>query len=178
MRRLELFVHVIYAQALRTDFPRVALPSNYGLLRGLVELGRSLVSLHLLETSPKSAVPKWTGDRDAPVQDIGFGDNTIWTDKKQKAGFRSVSAEVWEFRVGGYQVCAKWLKDRRGRALTSDEIEQYQRVVAAIRETLGITSDIDDLIAEHGGWPGAFQASSASYSVQLPPLRRVAESDT
>ena len=28
--------------------------------------------------------------------------------------FEAVPAEVWEFRVGGYQVCEKWLKDRRG----------------------------------------------------------------
>ncbi|MFC1717836.1 type ISP restriction/modification enzyme [Candidatus Poribacteria bacterium] len=34
--------------------------------------------------------------------------------------FQGVPSEVWEFRVGGYQVCEKWLKDRKGRQLSYD----------------------------------------------------------
>jgi hypothetical protein len=38
---------------------------------------------------------------------------------------------VWEFHVGGYQVCEKWLKDRKGRAPTCEEIQHYQKPVVA-----------------------------------------------
>ena len=31
--------------------------------------------------------------------------------------FEGVPPEVWNFHIGGYQVCEKWLKDRRGRTL-------------------------------------------------------------
>jgi len=49
--------------------------------------------------------------------------------------FEGVRQEVWEFHIGGYQVCEKWLKDRRGRELSYDDIRHYQRIVVALGET-------------------------------------------
>ena len=68
-------------------------------------------------------------------------------------------AAVWAFHIGGYQVCEKWLKDRKGRALSAEDIEHYQRVVVALNETMRIMEEIDAVIEDHGGWPGAFQES-------------------
>jgi hypothetical protein len=75
--------------------------------------------------------------------------------KEKKAGqyFEGVPPEVWEFYVGGYQVCEKWLKDRRGRQLSYEELEHYQKIVVAIKETIRIMAEIDDIIEAHGGWP-------------------------
>jgi predicted helicase len=70
-----------------------------------------------------------------------------------KQYFEGVLPVVWEFRIGGYQVCAKWLKDRKGRALGHDDIEHYQRTVSALAETRTLMAQIDSLIADHGGWP-------------------------
>jgi hypothetical protein len=70
--------------------------------------------------------------------------------------FEQVPPAVWEFEVGGYQVCRKWLRDRRGRQLTAEEIDQYRRLVLALSDTLQRTATIDQLIARFGGWPGAF----------------------
>ena len=50
--------------------------------------------------------------------------------------FEGVRPEVWEFHVGGYQVCEKWLKDRRGRKLSYDDITCYRKIVAALGETI------------------------------------------
>ena len=50
-------------------------------------------------------------------------------------------------------MCEKWLKDRRRRALDYDEITRYLQIVAALGETLTLTSQIDTAIAAHGGWP-------------------------
>jgi hypothetical protein len=73
-------------------------------------------------------------------------------------GFKGVKEEVWNFHIGGYQVCEKWLKDRKGRKLTKDDIEHYQKIVVALSETIRLMAEIDKVIDEHGGWPGAFQA--------------------
>lgn len=54
---------------------------------------------------------------------------------------------------GGYQVCEKWLKDRKGRRLELEDIRHYQRIVAALGETIGLMARIDEVIEEHGGWP-------------------------
>ena len=64
--------------------------------------------------------------------------------------FKGVPPEFWNFHIGGYQVCQKWLKDRKGRTLTYDDLSHYQRVVVALKETIRLMSEIDDLIP---GWP-------------------------
>ena len=69
------------------------------------------------------------------------------------AGFRGVPEAVWNFHIGGYQVCEKWLKDRKGRTLSAENIEHYQRVVVALNETIRIMGEIDAVIGAHGGWP-------------------------
>ena len=67
--------------------------------------------------------------------------------------FDGVPQHIWEFHVGGYQVCHKWLKDRKGRVLSFDDIRHYQRVVAALAETFTLMEQVDVVIADHGGWP-------------------------
>ena len=67
--------------------------------------------------------------------------------------FEGVPPEVWDFQVGGYQPCQKWLKDRAGRKLSYDDLTHYQRIVVALRETIRIMGEIDEVIEEHGGWP-------------------------
>jgi hypothetical protein len=64
--------------------------------------------------------------------------------------FEGVPKEVWEFQVGGYQVCHKWLKDRRGRQLSFDDLMHYQKVVVALAETMRLMEEIDKAIPS---WP-------------------------
>jgi hypothetical protein len=71
---------------------------------------------------------------------------------KQGQYFEGVPPEVWEFHIGGYQVCEKWLKDRRGRHLTYDELTHYQKVIVAIKETIRLMKEIDAAIPR---WPMA-----------------------
>ena len=67
--------------------------------------------------------------------------------------FGGVPKAVWDFHVGGYRVCEKWLKDRKGRKLSLDDINHYQKVVAALSETMKIMAEIDAAIASRGGFP-------------------------
>jgi hypothetical protein len=70
--------------------------------------------------------------------------------------FEGVPEAVWNLHIGGYQACHKWLKDRKGRTLSQDDVTHYQRIIVAISETIRIMGEIDEVIEEHGGWPGAF----------------------
>ena len=67
--------------------------------------------------------------------------------------FDGVPADVWAFHVGGYQVCHKWLKDRKGRMLTIEDMRHYQRIVGALAETISLMEQVDETIEKHGGWP-------------------------
>ena len=55
----------------------------------------------------------------------------------------------WSY-IDGYQVCHKWLKDRKGRALTYDDLTHYQKVIVALKETIRLMAEIDKMIP---GWP-------------------------
>ena len=66
--------------------------------------------------------------------------------------FDGVPPETWAFKVGGYQVCEKWLKDRKGRELAFDDIKHYGGVVAALTRTRELMLDID-AIADGRLWP-------------------------
>ena len=75
----------------------------------------------------------------------------VWINKTQY--FEGVPPEIWTFHVGGYQVCQKWLKDRKGRQLTYDDITHYQRICAVLGKTIHLMAEIDRFIDAHGGWP-------------------------
>lgn len=161
-----------YAEFLRVDFPRIPLPGSGLLFKELARLGGELVALHLLE-SPKldKLVTDYSGPRNPEVGRVGWSDETVWLDaaatkKGQPAepgtiGFHGVPEAVWNFHIGGYQVCEKWLKDRKGRKLGKADIEHYQKIVVAISETIRIMKQIDEVIEKHGGWPGAFRTGEA-----------------
>jgi predicted helicase len=106
---------------------------------------------------------------EAPVvSKPGWLGGTVWLDAGGKkaattpgsAGFRGVPENVWNFHIGGYQVCEKWLKDRKGRTLTADDIAHYHKIVVALSETIRLMAEIEQVIETHGGWPGAFQTTA------------------
>lgn len=65
---------------------------------------------------------------------------------KKGDGFTGLPQNVWSFYVGGYQVCQKWLKDRKGRTLSPEDITHYQRIVVALQETIRLMQQIDEAI--------------------------------
>lgn len=114
-------------------------------------------------------ITTYTGPKNPTVGRVGWSYDTVWLDaastkKGQPAlpgsiGVRGVPEAVWNFHIGGYQICEKWLKDRKGRTLSEDEIAHYQKIVVSLSETIRLMQEIDEVIEQHGGWPGAFQTS-------------------
>ena len=149
-----------YAEFLKIDFPRLPLTADIELFRALAAKGAELVALHLME-SPTLAdfVTEFPKKGDNAVEKVRYteNDNRVWINPTQY--FQGVAKVCWEFHVGGYQVCEKWLKDRKGRTLSDEDVAHYQKIVVAISETIRIMSEIDEVIEEHGGWPGAFAAA-------------------
>jgi hypothetical protein len=199
-----------YVEFLKVDFPRLPLPGSYGVFRDLGRLGSQLVALHLME-SPKlnHFLTTYTGPRPPEIGRVGWSDDTVWLDaaatkRGQPAmpgsiGFHGVPEAVWNFHIGAYQVCEKWLKDRKGRVLSDDDIAHYQKTVVALAGTMRLMREIDEVIEQHGGWPGAFvqgdaiatETANADNVVPLPhpksavfapqtaplPLQKVPESE-
>jgi predicted helicase len=152
-----------YRAGLSQRFPIVLLTSNMELFRALARLGGELTALHLLE-SPKLTQPitEFIGGRNPEVEKISWTHDTVWVNKAQTNGFSGVPEPVWNFHIGGYQVCEKWLKDRKGRTLSDEDIAHYQKIVVALSETIRLMAEIDRVINAHGGWPAAFQTAPAA----------------
>ena len=146
-----------FAEFLRVDFPRIPVTSDRELFRELSRLGGRLVSLHLMDVdaATQSIYPIAGDNRVERVRYTEPGQGSehgrVWINTTQC--FDGVPPEVWDFRVGGYQICEKWLKDRKGRHLTYDDLTEYRRVVAALAETISLMREIDEVIESHGGWP-------------------------
>ena len=163
-----------YEAQLKLDFPRVPLPGSAELFRKLAEAGYELLVLHVLESLRLDEfITTYTGPKNPEVGRVGWSDGTVWLDagkinarEGQRAtragtiGFRGVPEEVWDFQIGGYQVCHKWLKDRKGRTLSDEDVAHYQKIVVALNETIRIMAEIDEVIDAHSGWPDAFQTGS------------------
>ena len=175
-----------YAGALQIEFPKVPVSCPPALFDGLLKLGGELTSLHLLESPTlNNPTTKFIG-KNPVVRKVGWTPDdggTVWLDGKGTAknfqpgtsGFRPVPEDVWNFHIGGYQVCEKWLKDRGpkkgnpGRTLTDEDIAHYHKIIISLTETIRIMAEIDEVIEAHGGWPGAFvTAEETSNSSEKP----------
>ena len=146
-----------YAEFLKIDFPRLPLTSHVELFRVLCGLGERLVELHLMEKYGQ-AIPGFPIKGDDTVEKVEYfaasneqEKGRVYLNKTQY--FEGIPSHVWEFHVGGYQVCQKWLKDRKGRELKNSDIRHYQRIVAALAETITLMEQVDAAIDERGGWP-------------------------
>ena len=163
-----------YEDHLKLDFPRVPLPGSAKLFRNLAKAGHELLALHLLE-SPKldTRITSYTGLGKPEVGRVGWSNDTIWLDasktnareghratKPGTIGIHGVPEAVWDFHVGGYQVCHKWLKDRKGRSLSDEDMVHYQKIIVALNETVRLMAEIDEVIETYGGWPEAFQTKT------------------
>ena len=134
-----------YKEFLKIDFPRVPYPKDKKQFEALIKLGRELREIHLLE-SPKvsQTITTYPVSSSDIVEKITYKDGKVFINAEQYFG--NVPEVAWNFYIGGYQPAQKWLKDRKGRALTNSDIEHYQKVIVALVETERIMKEIDKIL--------------------------------
>jgi len=133
-----------YAEFLKMDFPRIPFTSDVRLFQQMADLGRRLADLHLLKANELDPpIARFQGQGDNRVEKVIYKDCRVYINKSQH--FEPVPPEVWSYQIGGYQVCSKWLKDRKGRVLSLDEIKKYCQIVTALKITIDVQEQIDDL---------------------------------
>ena len=113
-----------YADFLKSDFPRVPFTSDRSLFANIVELGKRLVSLHLMELEGDGgpAYPEKGDNRVDTVRYVPPSDGVqgrVFINRDQH--FEGVPPDIWDFTIGGYRPAEKWLKDRKGRVLSDVE---------------------------------------------------------
>jgi type I restriction-modification system DNA methylase subunit len=135
-----------YEEFLKIDFPSIPLPTDIEIFKRLSIFGQELVNLHLLKTSvlDENEIGFPRGGSNMMTK-VSYDEESqrVFINKKQY--FEGISKEVWDYRIGAYQPMEKYLKDRKGRKLSLDEINHYMKVAKAIRLTIGLQEKIDDV---------------------------------
>ena len=144
-----------YAEFLKSDFPRIPFTGDQKLFKDMAKIGEELAAIHLLK-SPHldKTFSKFEISGDNAVKKVQYsavgagssrpntGGNVFINDSQY---FSNIPPAVWEYQIGGYQVMAKWLKDRKGRALSFDDIRHYIRVAKALHLTIEMQNKIDKI---------------------------------
>jgi predicted helicase len=141
---------VKYAEFLKMDFPRIPFTDEYKTFIKLGKFGKQLADLHLLKSKelekPIAKFPIEGNNKvEKPIFELRDAEKqpVVYINKEQY--FKGVTEEIWQYQIGGYQVCEKWLKDRKRRVLSLDEITTYCKIVTALSKTIELQKEIDEL---------------------------------
>ena len=131
-----------YKEFLKIDFPRIPYPENKEEYHRLAAIGAQLRSLHLMESVLPTKHAQFNKPGSNVVDKPEYKGGNVWINKEQC--FEDVPETAWNFYIGGYQPAQKWLKDRRGRTLTFDDIAHYRKIITVLLETDRLMKEIDE----------------------------------
>lgn len=130
-----------YKEFLKTDFPRVPIPSQAEFDR-FVPLGYRLRELHLMKSILLDSYDTTFPERgDNTVETLKYEDGKVWINDAQYFG--EVPELAWNLYIGGYQPAQKWLKDRKGRPLSNADLDHYQKIIKILTETDRIINEMN-----------------------------------
>lgn len=151
-----------YKEFLKVDFPRIPYPKDQTEFEHFRSFGNRLRELHLMHSVPESPVT-FPESGSMSVEKVEFSSlsaapgvcaaNTAPIAPELNAGsvyinatqyFANVPRTAWEFYIGGYQPAQKWLKDRKGRTLSFDDISHYAKIISVLTETARLMTEIDN----------------------------------
>jgi predicted helicase len=131
-----------YSIMLQIDYPRIPFTPNYKLFVQLCQLGKELTDLHLMKKQfPPTIKYEIIGSN--RVESIKYTEGKLFINKTQF--FDNIPEAVWNFRIGGYPVLDKWIKYRKNRELSVQEILHVIQIVEVLKETIQIMDEIDKL---------------------------------
>jgi predicted helicase len=139
-----------YAEFLKKDFPRIPITKDYKIFSKMSDYGKKLVDLHLFKSNEiDPPVAKFQGEgSDNKVRKLKYDEKEKRVYINESKYFESVEKEVWEYQIGGYQVCSKWLKERKDKSLSLDETIHYCKIVTSLQKTIEIQGMIDYIYPE------------------------------
>ena len=133
-----------YAEFLRIDFPRVSFPDSADNFETLSGLGWALAQAHLLRELPRQQLTVYLGKGDHTVEAVLYSPEQQAVAINKSQFFKPVPQAVWDFHIGGYQVLDKYLKSRKGRMLSLDEINHVSAIADSLAFTIEQMARIDE----------------------------------
>lgn len=128
-----------YYEFIKTDFPRVPKPRNWDDYWRLSLLGKELADIHLMNKKLENNV-SFPESGSNVVSYVKYNENKVHINDKQF--FDNIPNIAWETKIGGYQPAEKWLKDRKGKQLTFNELEHYEQIITTLIAEKSIIDEI------------------------------------
>ncbi|MBT6835650.1 MAG: N-6 DNA methylase [Bacteroidetes bacterium] len=136
-----------YKEFLKIDFPRVPYPKDQTTFLQLVKLGGEIRQIHLLESpTVEKYITQYPVDGNNVVDKPIYKSGKVYINDTQY--YDNVPEVAWNFYIGGYQPAQKWLKDRKSRELSFEDILHYQKIIVALTETDRLMKEIDKIEIE------------------------------
>lgn len=136
-----------YTEFLKTDFPRVPFTKDKVIFKKMGRYGEKLVELHLLKSKALARpIAKFHGKGNKKVEKPTYKDGDVQINATQYFG--KLPEDIWNYQIGGYRICEKWLKDRKGKTLGLEEIKQYCKIATALEKTIDIQKKIDEIYSD------------------------------
>ncbi len=133
-----------HKEFLKVDFPKVPFTKNYEILKKIGELGKELVELNLLKSDKlNNPISKFEVEGNNLVKFVKYDENEKRVYMNETQYFRNIEKDVYEYMICGYQVLNKWLKDKKERYLSFDEIITYPKIVTTLKYTIDLQKEID-----------------------------------
>jgi len=136
-----------YQEFLKIDFPKIPFTKNIELFKSISSIGENLSNLHLLKTPElNNPTSKFIGQGDNVVKEIKYTDERLYINSEQY--FTPVASNIYNYYIGGYKVLNKWLKDRKSRTLSLEEVRRFCQVITSLKLTIEIQERIDKFYPE------------------------------
>ena len=130
---------------MKIDFPRIPFPNDQKSFWELVDLGKQIRELHLLESEKVTDfISSYPEDGSNVVNKPSYKNGSVYINDNQY--FANVPEIAWNFYIGGYQPAQKWLKDRKDMELSYDDIVHYNKMIVALTETDRLMREIDNIL--------------------------------
>ncbi len=157
-----------YSEFIAIDFPKIPFTSDYDLFSKISKKGRVLATTQLMKnTEPLSQVTlKGEGNNVVGVMsEKSHKGNRLYINETQY--FDGVGKNLYNYHIGSYRICHKWLKDRKGQKLSNQDVLHYRKMMSVIEQTTKLSDELDELISVNGGFP-LHGSTNFSYDDKLP----------
>ncbi|MBX1006543.1 N-6 DNA methylase [Campylobacter jejuni] len=139
-----------YLEYLKTGFARIDFEVEQKTFDHFVTLGKELVNLHLFKENLDDDIDFifLKEDKRANFKIKKYQEKDRFIENKiilnEDLAISPISAEIWQFTIGGYQVIKQWLKYRNDYECSKEELEHLLKMCKVIKQTINLQKELND----------------------------------
>lgn len=135
-----------YLDFLKIDFPKLPFVESKDYFLKFAKLGEELYNLHLgnLKIQKEVGEPMFKDNKNKNEKIVKaiYNENEKDLFVNESLYFKNVDKEVWEYKIGGYQVLDKYLKSHKNENI---DYEHFENVIKILTHSIEIEAEISKL---------------------------------